>query len=129
MFPERKNDAVIFIKNLMNNDVSKDFYDAFAKKAADELNVSSLIRQIALTDIVFSDAFPDFDDSVISWMVAKLEDQMLDEKISGMTIPEICDARSKTGYHYSSVYKEKYQMLTAAYYVLKKYLYIDISQR
>lgn len=52
----RRNDAVVFIKNLMNNDESRDFYDGFASKAADELNVSGLITQIPLADVVASDA-------------------------------------------------------------------------
>lgn len=116
----RKNDAVIFIKNLMNHDESKDFYDGFVRKAGDELNVSGLISQISLENVISSDALPDFDDYIINWIVAKLEDQMLDEKISGLTIPEICDTRMKTGYHYSGKYKERYRMLTAAYYVLKE---------
>ena len=116
----RKNDAVIFIKNLMNHDESKDFYDGFAGKAGDELNASGLIGQISPEDVILSDALPDFDDYIISWIVEKLEDQMHDEKISGMTIPEICDTRTKTGYHYSGKYQERYRMLAAAYFVLKK---------
>ena len=116
----RRNDAVVFIKNLMNNDESRDFYDAFAAKAADELNVSGLITQIPLADVAASDALKDFDDNIINWIAAKLEDQMLDEKISGMTIPEICETRSKAGYHFGDVYREKYQMLIAAYHVLKE---------
>lgn len=116
----RRNDAVVFIKNLMNNDESRDFYDGFAVKAADELNVSGLITQIPLADVAASDALKDFDDNIINWIAAKLEDQMLDEKISGMTIPEICETRSKAGYHFSNVYREKYQMLIAAYHVLKE---------
>ncbi|WP_022757459.1 BREX-1 system phosphatase PglZ type A [Butyrivibrio fibrisolvens] len=116
----KKNDAVVFIKNLMNNEESKEFYDGFASKAADELNVAGLITQIPLADVVSSDALKEFDDNIIDWIAAKLEDQMLDEKISGMTIPEICETRSKSGYHFSSVYREKYQMLIAAYHVLKE---------
>lgn len=116
----KKNDAVVFIKNLMNNEESKEFYDGFASKAADELNVAGLITQIPLADVVSSDALKEFDDNIIDWIAAKLEDQMLDEKISGMTIPEICESRSKSGYHFSSVYREKYQMLIAAYHVLKE---------
>lgn len=116
----KKNDAVVFIKNLMNNEESKEFYDGFASKAADELNIAGLITQIPLADVVSSDALKEFDDNIIDWIAAKLEDQMLDEKISGMTIPEICETRSKSGYHFSSIYREKYQMLIAAYHVLKE---------
>lgn len=39
----KKNDAVVFIKNLMNNEESNEFYDGFASKVADELNVAGLI--------------------------------------------------------------------------------------
>ena len=116
----KKNDAVVFIKNLMNNDESRAFYDAFTNKAAEELNVTGLIMQIPLADVVSSDALTEFDENVINWIASKLEDQMLDEKISGMTIPEICETRSKTGYHFSNVYRERYQMLIAAYYVMKE---------
>ena len=91
----KRNDAVIFVKNLMNHDESKDFYDGFAEKAADELNVAGLITQIPLDDVVSSDAMKEFDENIIKWIIAKLEDQMIDEKISGMTIPEICETRSK----------------------------------
>lgn len=116
----KRNDAVVFVKNLMNHNESKDFYDDFAAKASDELNVAGLITQIPLEDVVSCDALPEFDQNIISWIVAKLEDQMLDEKISGMTIPEICETRLKAGYHYSPMFREQYQMLTAAYYVLKE---------
>lgn len=99
----RRNDAVVFIKNLMNNDESRDFYDALAAKAADELNVSGLITQIPLADVAASDALKDFDDNIIDWIAAKLEDQMLDEKISGMTIPEICETRGKSTCRWRSI--------------------------
>ncbi len=116
----RKNDAVVFIKNLMNHDESKDFYDDFSTKASAELNIAGLIMQIPLDDVYASDALSAFDDNIISWIEAKLEDQMLDEKISGMTIPEICETRSKAGYHFGAKYKEKYQMLSCAHHVMKE---------
>ena len=116
----KKNDAVIFVKNMMNNDESKGFYDEFAVKAASELNVAGLVNQIPLEDVVSCDAFVDYDQNIIKWIIAKLEDAMLDEKISGMTIPEICEARSKVGYHYSETFREQYQMLIAAYHIMKE---------
>lgn len=39
--------------------------------------VYRLIRQIPLGAVVSSDAFPDLDENIISWIAAKLEDQML----------------------------------------------------
>ncbi len=116
----KNNDAFIFIKNLMNNDESKEFYDSFAIRVSNELNVSALLIQIPLPDVLSSDALEDFDKNIIKWIVAKLEDGMLDEKISGMSIPEICETRSKDGYHFSNKYKPEYQMLISAYHVLKE---------
>lgn len=116
----KQNDAVIFVKNLMNNDESKEFYDDFAEKAALELNVAGLVSQIPLEDVVSCDAFKEFDQNIIDWIIAKLEDSMFDEKISGMMIPEICEMRSKIGYHYSEVFREQYMMLTAAYHIMKE---------
>lgn len=116
----KQNDAVIFIKNLMSNDESKTFYDSFAEKAAKVLNVDGLLRNIPLPEVLACDAFISFDDNLISWMVSKIEDTMLDEKIAGLTIPEICEMRMKIRYHFSGKCKEKYQMMYHAYKVMKE---------
>ncbi len=116
---KKRNDALIFIKNLMNNMESKEFYDEFARKASKELNASKIISQISLSDVVSCDALEDFDNNIINWIVAKIEDGMLDEKIADLTIPEICKARTHIGFHFSQVFKEKYEMLSAAYFLLK----------
>lgn len=116
----KQNDSVIFVKNLMSNDESKEFYDEFANKVSVELKVDSLITSIPLDDVVSCDALEAFDKNIISWIIAKIEDTMLDEKISGMTIPEICELRLKTGYHYSKQFEDQYCMLLAAYKVVKE---------
>lgn len=116
----KQNDSVIFVKNLMSNDESKEFYDEFANKVSVELKVDSLITSIPLDDVVACDALEAFDKNIISWIIAKIEDTMLDEKISGMTIPEICELRLKTGYHYSKQFEDQYRMLLAAYKVVKE---------
>ncbi|MBR4014543.1 MAG: hypothetical protein IKJ00_09680, partial [Clostridia bacterium] len=82
-------DAVVFVKNLMNNDESKEFYDSFAGRMSVELNAASMIRQIRLEDVLECDALPDFDENLLSWMIAKIEDNMLDEKVAGLGIPQI----------------------------------------
>ena len=115
----RQNDAVVFVKNLMNNDESKAFYDAFAEKVSAELKALTMIRQIRLEDILECDALPDFDENLLSWMIAKIEDGMLDEKIAGLSIPQICEERIKPCYHYNERYGERYRMIYHAWHVLK----------
>lgn len=117
---KRRNDAIVFIKNIMCNEEWRDFYYDFSKKAGKELNISGLIKDIPLEAAVLSDALCDFDEKIIAWIIEKLSDRTPDEKISGMSIPEICEKRCRSACHFSYLYKEKYQMLTAAYHVLKK---------
>ena len=67
-----------------------------------------------------SDAFEDFDHNIISWIIAKMEDGMLDEQIGGMSIPEICESRLKNCYHFSGKFEMTYQMLLNGYKILKE---------
>lgn len=116
----KQNDAVVFIKNMMNNDESKAIYDDMAEVIANELNVSKLIKNIPLENIVVCDSFEQFDENIIKWIISKIEDNMLDEKINGMTIPEICESRIKSCYHYADKYKINYLMLYNAYKLIKE---------
>lgn len=115
----KANDCVVFVKNLMNNDETKVFYDEAAELLASEIKVSKLIKDIPLENVVASDAFKDFDDNLIDWIISKIEDGMLDEKIAGMSIPNICESRMKNCYHYAAQYEEWYQMLYHGYSVIK----------
>ena len=115
----RQNDAVVFVKNLMNNSETSAFYDDFARKKSTELNAAQMIRQIRMEHILECDALEDFDENLLSWMIAKIEDNMLDEKIAGLGIPQICQERIKPYYHYNDVFGMRYRMIGHAWHVLK----------
>lgn len=116
----KHNDVVVFIKNLMNNEESKPIYDDIADRIARELNASNLIKRIPLENVAACDSFELFDQNIIDWIIAKIEDNMLDEKLAGMTIPEICEARIKTCYHFADKYRIHYLMLFNAYKLIKE---------
>lgn len=116
----KHNDDVVFVKNLMNNEESKAYYDDVAERIAKELNLEECIREIPLENVVACDAFEVFDHNIISWIIAKIEDNMLDEKIAGMTISEICESRIKTCYHFSKKYEDQYRMLYNAYMLIRE---------
>lgn len=116
----KQNDDVVFIKNMMNNEESKRVYDDIAELVATELNVLKLMKNIPLENIVACDSFAQFDENIIDWIISKIEDNMLDEKIAGMTIPEICETRIKTCYHYAEKYRINYLMLYNAYKLIKE---------
>lgn len=115
----KQNDVIVFVKNLMNHAETKDFYDIESEKIASRLEVKKLLRQIPLDNVVAADTFEVFDENIIQWIIAKIEDGMLDEKVAGMTIPEICDSRMKNCHHFSTRYENYYQMLKNGYQMLK----------
>lgn len=116
---DKSNDCVVLVKNLMNNAQTADFYDEQAALIASELKVKQLLMEIPLENVVYLDSFKEFDDNLINWIISKIEDDMLDEKIDGMTISEIALLRMKAAYHYSSQYENWYQMLYHGYLALK----------
>lgn len=116
----KQNDVIVFVKNLMNNEESKAFYDEMADEIAAQMELKNKIAQIPMENIVVSDTFAEFDKAIIRWIIEKIEDGMLDEKIAGMTIPEICESRRKNCYHFSAKYEDYYQMLQNAYLMLKE---------
>ena len=98
----KQNDVIVFVKNLMNHAETKDFYDIESEKIASRLEVKKLLRQIPLDNVVAADTF-----------------EVFDEKVAGMTIPEICDSRMKNCHHFSTRYENYYQMLKNGYQMLK----------
>lgn len=116
---EKSNDCVVLVKNLMNNAETADFYDKQAAMIAIEFKVKQLLMDIPFENVVYLDTFTEFDDSLIDWMISKIEDDMLDEKINGMTISDIALLRMKSVYHYSIQYDNWYQMLYHGYLALK----------
>ncbi len=116
----KQNDAFIFVKNLMGNEESRAFYDSLAERTARELDVKGVLLHIPLPRVLACDAFSEFDENLIDWMISKIEDHMLDERIDGLSIPEICKLRMETGYHFSDAYREKYQMMYYAYEAIRQ---------
>ena len=115
----RKNDCVVFVKNMMNNKQTSDCYDYFAGKVSDEVKAEKHILKIPLINLVECDTFEVIDKNIISWVSAKIGDGMLDEKIGALDILSICEGRTKDSYHFSEKYRSQYKMLSYAYRLLK----------
>lgn len=115
----RKNDVVIFMKNFMNNDESKGFYDDFVKRFSAEKNVLSALRSVPLDQLIECDALSEIDVDLIRWMISKIEDGMLDEKVASLSIPQICEERRKLCYHFAPTFDQQYRMVEHAYQVIR----------
>jgi len=116
---KKHNDITVFIKNLMNNSETKEFYDEIANTIAYALKAEKAIKAIPLEYVIHCDAFEVFDINIIDWIISKIEDHMLDEKISDLSIPEICELRIKNSNHFSDKFMTQYLMLLNAYSVIK----------
>ena len=115
----RKNDVVILMKNFMNNEESKSFYDDYARRFSAEKNALTMLREIPLDQLIECDTLPEIDDDLIRWMISKIEDGMLDEKVGGLTIPQICEERMKPCYHFAREFSKRYKMVEHAFLVIK----------
>lgn len=129
---KKRNDVVVFIRNIMDNRKLKESYDALAEKVNKTLrfvakvqedlrkdNEKSKSRSMQLADIFACDAFAGFDDIIIEWALTQLDDEILDSQVDGLSIAQIADQRSSMAYHYSDTYKYEYRAIKFAYMMMK----------
>lgn len=116
----KKNDAVVFIKSIMDNILCSQKYDEIAAIISKKINIAKKLNAVNLDYIIDCDSFEIFDEMIINWMLEKLHEELLDEKNKGMNISEICKERTKTSYHYNKKYKNEYRILCTAYNLMKK---------
>lgn len=116
----RKNDAVVFIKSIMNNILCSQKYDEIAALVSKKVNIEKKLSSVNLDYIVGCDCFEIFDVMIINWILEKLQEELLDEKVKDMNISEICKERMKNSYHYNKKFGNEYKILCTAYNLMKK---------
>ena len=110
---KKKNDVVVFVRNLMDNVLYQEVYDALSEKVDKTLRVVSRIRDelkkdidkskdhsAQLLDIVNCDAFLGVDDILIDWALEQLNNEILDAQIDDMNIAQIADQRTAKTCHF-----------------------------
>lgn len=125
---KKRNDVVVFIRNIMDNVLYQDAYDNLAERVNKALRFVVRIKDdlkkdndksIQLADIMACDAFKELDNIIIGWALDQLNDEILDAQIDGMSIAKIADQRTSKAYHFGEVYKNEYQALKYAYMMMK----------
>ena len=125
---KKRNDVVVFIRNIMDNVLYQDAYDNLAERVNKALRFVVRIKDdlkkdndksIQLADIMACDAFKELDNIIIGWALDQLNDEILDAQIDGMSIAQIADQRTSKAYHFGEVYKNEYQALKYAYMMMK----------
>lgn len=125
---KKRNDVVVFIRNIMDNVLYQDAYDNLAERVNKALRFVVRIKDdlkkdndksIQLADIMACDAFKELDDIIIGWALDQLNDEILDAQIDGMNIAQIADQRTSKAYHFGEAYKNEYLTLKYAYMMMK----------
>lgn len=133
---KKRNDVVVFIRNIMDNVKYMDDYDKLAERVNKTLRFVSRIKDdlkkdneksIQLADIMACDAFKELDDIIIGWTLDQLNDEILDVQIDGMNIAQIADQRTSKTYHFGEVYKNEYQALKYAYMMMKSVTLMEFT--
>lgn len=129
---KKKNNVVVFVRNIMDHVRYQEAYDKLAEKADKTLRFVSRIRDNLkkdgenskdrdnqLSDILGCDAFEGLDDIIIDWSLEQLTDEILDAQIEGMNIAQIADQRGSKAYHFGERFQYEYQALKYAYLLMK----------
>lgn len=137
---KKKNDVVVFVRNLMDNVLYQDAYDVLAEKVDKTLRVVSRIRDelkkdadkskdqsAQLLDIANCDAFCELDNILIDWALDQLNDEILDAQIDGMNLAQIAEQRTEKSCHYGNVYKNEYQAIKYAYQMMKAVSVLEVT--
>ena len=137
---KKKNDVVVFVRNLMDNVLYQDAYDALSEKVDKTLRVVSRIRDelkkdagkakdqsAQLLDIANCDAFRELDNILIDWALDQLNDEILDAQIDGMNLAQIAEQRTAKSCHFGNVYKNEYQAIKYAYQIMKAVSILEVT--
>lgn len=137
---KKKNDVVVFVRNLMDNVLYQDAYDALSEKVDKTLRVVTRIREelkkdadkskdqsAQLLDIANCDAFRELDQILIDWALDQLNDEILDAQIDGMNLAQIAEQRTAKACHFGNVYKNEYQAIKYAYQMMKAVSVLEVT--
>ena len=124
---KKRNDVVVFVRNIMDNVSYRKQYDELAEKIDKSFRFTAKISDeikkdtgsIQLVDIFACDAFSGIDDILINWCLDKLNDEILDAQIDGMNIAQIADQRISKAFHYGEKYQNEYKAIKYAYLMMK----------
>lgn len=117
-FVSYKSGSIIaFLDNLMNNLLCRERYNELSDYVATVLNVSGAFESYTPESLLNCDTFAVIDNIIIDWVKERLLDEDMGAKLNDMTIPEVCQKRSKM--HFGTDYRVEYQLLENAFYLIQ----------
>ncbi|TMV47044.1 BREX-1 system phosphatase PglZ type A [Paenibacillus mesophilus] len=112
----KSGNIIAFLDNLMNSLLYRGRYNELSEYVAAGLNAANALEAIDPEDLLRCDTFAFIDRMLINWITERLLVEDTGAKLNSMTIPLICEERSKM--YFGGTYKELYQLLEHAYYLI-----------
>ena len=121
----KSGNIIAFMDNLMNSLLYSERFDELSKEIWDTLGAKTVIEKMEPETLIDCNIFAGIDEILIDWIIARLENEDVNAKLSGKTIPEVCIERRKN--HFGKDYQSEYSLLENAYYMISAGKYEFIS--
>lgn len=121
----KSGNIIAFMDNLMNSLLYSERFDELSKEIWNTLGAKSVIENMEPETLIDCNIFDGIDEILINWIIARLENEDINAKLSGKTIPEVCVERRKN--HFGKDYRSEYFILENAYYIISAGKYEFVS--
>lgn len=116
LISDKVGNIIVFLDNLMNSLIYGERYDEISKEIWEIIDAESVFEKIEPEALIDCNVFTGVDDIIIDWMIARLENEDINAKLDGKTIPEVCVDRRKK--HFGVDYRSKYFIIENAYHII-----------
>ena len=124
-YSTKSGNIIAFLDNFMNNVLYRDKYDELSKHVASGLNITTALSGYEIADLLNCDTFIQIDEFIEKWIVDRLVAEDTGAKIDELSIPQICDMRSKM--HFGTQLVNQYNMLCSAYQIISEVNYQPVD--
>lgn len=112
----KSGNIIAFVDSMMNSVIFSDSFDKLSQMTYATVGADAVLQSLDVDSFAELEIFGKVDTFIIKWLIARLEGEDTDAKLSGHSIPEICKMRRKM--HFGSVYFSHYYIIENAYYLI-----------
>nr|WP_317359416.1 BREX-1 system phosphatase PglZ type A [uncultured Tyzzerella sp.] len=110
------NNSINFINSMMNNVLYSDSFNVVSKDIYNKLNLNTIFKKVSVDDFYKCEIFEEIDNFIIDWILDKLLNNNIQEKLNDVYITDICTYRKKL--HFGDFYNLQYNILENTYYII-----------
>lgn len=108
--------ASVLLDNMKNSVIYQEPFDEISAKISASLDVKNVLSKINIDKILNISDVEQVDRIIISWLIERELVEDTTAKLSGKSIPEVCDYRRRM--HFGNKYANEYKALEAGYKLL-----------